>query len=108
MQNTKQSVMKSGNLNPMWGKKHSSETKNKISATQKARYAAIRKAIKEEDVQNVKQTDGEAHKSALSHLLGQNQLSFTNLALMLKESQIKKIVRLEINKLLNESNKGGL
>ena len=31
MQNTKQSVMRSGNLNPMWGKRHDVETKKKIS-----------------------------------------------------------------------------
>ena len=36
-----------GSLNPMWGKQHSQETKNKISLSQKARYDTIRKAIKE-------------------------------------------------------------
>ena len=47
MENTQQSVMRSGNLNPMWGHKQTSETKKKISDSQKARYAAIRKALSE-------------------------------------------------------------
>ena len=38
-----------GSLNPMWGKSHSAETKNKISKSQKARYTAIRKALKEDN-----------------------------------------------------------
>lgn len=45
---------KEGSLNPMWGKQHSQETKNKISLAQKARYNAIRKALKEDN------TDDEA------------------------------------------------
>ena len=31
MQDTLQSIKKSGSLNPMWGKKHDDETKKKIS-----------------------------------------------------------------------------
>ena len=50
MENTMQSIKKSGNLNPMFGKRHSYETKNKISSAQKARYAAIRKALQEQDI----------------------------------------------------------
>ena len=47
MEQTQQSIQRRGNLNPMWGRKQSPETKQKISNTQKARYAAIRKAIQE-------------------------------------------------------------
>ena len=36
-----------GSLNPMWGKQHRQETKDKISKTQKKRYDTIRKALKE-------------------------------------------------------------
>ena len=36
-----------GSKNGMWGKQHSQETKDKISLAQKARYNAIRKALKE-------------------------------------------------------------
>lgn len=43
-----------GSLNPMWGKKHTQATKEKISQSQKARYSAIRKALKEDN------TDDEA------------------------------------------------
>ena len=46
MKNTEQSVTKSGNLNPMYGKRHSTDTKKKISDSQKQRYQAIRKALK--------------------------------------------------------------
>lgn len=38
MEITKQSVERSGNLNPMWGKRQSLETKKKISDSQKKRY----------------------------------------------------------------------
>ena len=37
MQDTLQSIKKSGNLNPMWGKRHDEETKKKISDAQKKR-----------------------------------------------------------------------
>ena len=50
MENTMQSVKKSGSLNPMWGKKHDEEPKRKISDAQKKRYGAIRNALKEQDV----------------------------------------------------------
>lgn len=36
-----------GSLNGMWGKQHTQASKDKISQSQKARYDAIRKAIKE-------------------------------------------------------------
>ena len=35
MENTMQSIKKSGCLNPMWGKRHNVETKKKISDAQK-------------------------------------------------------------------------
>ena len=47
MNTTKQSMGKVGSFNPMYGKRHTEETKQKISNTQRARYAAIRKAITE-------------------------------------------------------------
>lgn len=37
-----------GGLNPMWGKNHTQATKKKISNSQKARYSAIRKALRED------------------------------------------------------------
>ena len=35
MQDTLQSIKKSGNLNPMWGKRHDEETKKKIADLKK-------------------------------------------------------------------------
>lgn len=109
MQNTQQSVMKSGSLNPMHGKRHSHDTKSKISATQKERYAAIRKALKEQDILSYGRTDYNARRSVLQHLLDKNELTFRNvqqavdfLAIMLGKDRIQEIIKQEINNLLNE------
>ena len=115
MENTIQSIKKSGNLNPMYGKKQSYETKRKISNAQKERYNRIRKALKEQDILNYGQRDDEARRDVIRQLLDKNELSFNNvqqavnfLSMMLKEDRIKKIVREEINKLLNECDKGSI
>ena len=104
MENTMQSVKKSGSLNPMWGKKHDEETKRKISDAQKKRYAAIRKALKEQDVLDYGQTDDYARKDVLKQLLDRNELNFRNIqqavnfiAIMLKKDRIQEIIREEIN-----------
>ena len=104
MQDTLQSIKKSGNLNPMYGKRHSYETKNKISAAQKARYAAIRKALQEQDVLNYADTDDAARKDVLKQLLDRNELNFRNvqqavnfIAIMLNKDRIQKIIKEEIN-----------
>ena len=114
MENTKQSVMKSGNLNPMYGKKQSYETKQKISNAQKERYNRIRKALKEQDILDYGQTDDNARKDVLRHLLDKNELNFNNvqqavnfLSIMLKKHRIQEIIRQEINNLLNECDKVG-
>ena len=100
MENTMQSVKKSGSLNPMWGKKHDEETKRKISDAQKKRYAAIRKALKEQDVLDYGQTDDYARKDVLKQLLDRNELNFRNIqqavnfiAIMLKKDRIQEIIR---------------
>ena len=115
MQNTKQSVMRSGNLNPMWGKRHDVETKQKISAAQKARYAAIRKALREQDILNYGQRDDEARRDVIRQLLDKNELSFNNirqavnfLSIMLKKERIQEIIRQEINNLISECDKVGI
>lgn len=114
MENTKQSVMKSGNLNPMYGKKQSYETKQKISNAQKERYNRIRKALKEQDILDYGQTDDNARKDVLRHLLDKNELNFNNvqqavnfLSIMLKKHRIQEIIKQEINNLLNECDKVG-
>lgn len=114
MQNTQQSVMRSGNLNPMYGKKQSYETKQKISNAQKERYNRIRKALKEQDILDYGQTDDNARIDVLRHLLDKNELNFNNvqqavnfLSIMLKKHRIQEIIRQEINNLINECDKVG-
>jgi hypothetical protein len=108
MENTMQSIKKSGSLNPMWGKRHDSETKKKISDAQKKRYAAIRKALSEQDIIDYGKTDMEARKDVLRQLLDRNQLSFQSVqqaanffAIMLDEEKIKRIIQEQIDKFVN-------
>ncbi len=115
MNTTQASVDRKGNLNPMWGKKHSSETKEKISNSQKARYDAIRKAIKEQskkDVIDYGHDDPESRKRVLRHLLDKNSLHFDDpqlladfLFIMLGKDRLAEIVRGEVDKLIAESNR---
>ncbi len=109
-----QSIKKSGNLNPMWGKRHDEETKKKISDAQKKRYAAIRKALQEQDILNYAETDEEARKDVLRQLLDRNELNFKNvqqavnfIAIMLRKDRIQKVIREEINIFINECDKVG-
>lgn len=55
----KQSVKKKGALNPMYAKQHSTETKRKISNSQKARWNNIRQVIKQvnEDISDKARQD---------------------------------------------------
>lgn len=111
MNTTKQSMKKSGNLNPMWGRKQSPETKQKISNTQKARYAAIRKAITErEDILDYGDDDAQTRRSVLRHLLDNNDLRFDNVkqaadffVIMLGRDRIEEIIHREIHKYINEN-----
>ena len=114
MQNTLQSIKKSGSLNPMSGKRHDEETKKKISDAQKARYAAIRKALKENDILDYAETDEEARKDVLRQLLDRNELNFKNIqqavnfiAIMLRKDRIQEVIKEEINNFINECDKVG-
>ena len=107
MEDTIQSVMRSGNLNPMWGHKQSSETQKKISDSQKARYAAIRKALAEQDIIDYGHTDKTARKDVLLQLLDRNKLSFQSVqqaanffAIMLDEERVKRIIQEQIDKFI--------
>lgn len=102
-------MAKSGNLNPMWGKKHSTDTKKKISDSQKQRYQTIRKALQEQDLLDYGDTSEEARKDVLKHLLDYCNLNFENLqqaanfiAIMLGKDSIQEIVKAEIDKLVSE------
>ena len=114
MNTTKASVERKGNLNPMWGKKHTPETKEKISNSQKARYNAIRKAIKEQSIIDFGDDSPESRKRVLSHLLNNNDLKFDNmkqvadfLAIMIGKDRINEIIRSEVDKIIAESYKVG-
>lgn len=107
MDTIKQSIERSGNLNPMYGKRQSLETKRKISDSQKRRYAAIRKAIREQDILRFAQTDDEARKELIHQLLVNNNISFDNIqqavnfvAFLFEKERVKDIIKEEINKLL--------
>ena len=52
IQNDNPNRSKEGALNPMFGKSHSQETKDKISQTQKKRYNLIRKQLKTESTED--------------------------------------------------------
>ena len=112
MNTTKASVERKGNLNPMWGRKHTPETKEKISNSQKARYNAIRNAIKENDILDYGSDDVESRKAVLSHLLNNNDLQFDNmkqvadfLVIMIGKDRINEIIRSEVDKIIAESYK---
>lgn len=114
MENTEQRVMKSGNLNPMYGKRHTADTKKKISDSQKARYNAIRKAIKEQSIIDFGDDSPESRKRILTYLLDKNNLQFENmkqvadfLAIMIGKDRIQEIIRSEVDKLIAESYKVG-
>lgn len=106
MEITKQSVERSGNLNPMFGKRHTQETKKKISDSQKMRYQTIRKAIREQDILQF-ETNGETRKEFIHQLLEKNNISFDTIqqavnfvAFLTEKERVKDIIREEINKLL--------
>lgn len=114
MNNTKQSMAKSGNLNPMYGKRHSTNTKKKISDSQKQRYQAIRKALKEQELFEYADTSLDARKEVLRHLLDTNELSFNSvqqavnfIAIMLGKEKIQDIIKTEIDKVISETHKVG-
>ena len=112
MSNTKQSMAKSGSLNPMFGKRHSTDTKKKISDSQKQRYQAIRKALKEQELFEYADTSLDARREVFRHLLDTNELSFNSvqqavnfIAIMLGKERIQDIIKAEIDKVVSETYK---
>ncbi|WP_291530614.1 NUMOD3 domain-containing DNA-binding protein [Bacteroides sp. UBA939] len=106
-----------GNLNPMWGKQQSLDTKKKISNTQKKRYEAIRKQLqKEETKQAIGRTDKVARMDLLNQCLHKDTIGFDSVeqahnfvAIMLENegtSYLQRIVKEELNKFLNERERG--
>ena len=114
MMNGSQKISRQGNLNPMYGKRHTADTKKKISDSQKARFNAIRKAIKEQSIIDYGDNSPESRKAVLSHLLNNNDLKFDNmkqvadfLAIMIGKDRINEIIRSEVDKIIAESYKVG-
>ena len=114
MMNSSQKISRQGNLNPMYGKRHTADTKKKISDSQKARYNAIRKAIKEQSIIDYGDDSPESRKRVLAHLLDNNDLKFDNmkqvadfLAIMIGKDRINEIIRSEVDKIIAESYKVG-
>ena len=114
MMNGSQKISRQGNLNPMYGKRHTADTKKKISDSQKARYNAIRKAIKEQSIIDYGDDSPESRKRVLAHLLDNNDLKFDNmkqvadfLAIMIGKDRIQEIIRSQVDKLIAESYKVG-
>ena len=98
----------------MYGKRHTADTKKKISDSQKARYNAIRKAIKEQSIIDFGDDSPESRKRILTYLLDKNNLQFENmkqvadfLAIMIGKDRIQEIIRSEVDKLIAESHKVG-
>ena len=114
MMNGSQKISRQGNLNPMYGKRHTADTKKKISDSQKARYNSIRKAIKEQSIIDFGDDSPESRKRILTYLLDKNNLQFENmkqvadfLAIMIGKDRIQEIIRSEVDKLIAESYKVG-
>lgn len=112
--NGSQKISRQGNLNPMYGKRHTADTKKKISDSQKARYNAIRKAIKEQSIIDFGDDSPESRKRILTYLLDKNNLQFENmkqvadfLAIMIGKDRIQEIIRSQVDKLIAESYKVG-
>ena len=105
-------VNRNGNLNPMYGKRHDLQTKKKISDTQKARWAAIKKMCAEKQMMELADTSLQARKEMVRHLIENNNLTFENvqqaltfLSTTLGEQHIKKVIDAEIAKLIKECKK---
>ncbi len=68
----KQSIKKKGALNPMYAKQHSTETKQKISNSQKVRWNNIRQAIE----QVSEKVSDEARQDLINQALYSDTISF--------------------------------
>ena len=94
-----------GNLNPMYGKRHDIATKQKISDTQKARYAAIKRALQEREIFEIAEDDIHTRKEVIQQLIANNRLHFESvkqainfLAIVIGKDNIVKALQEEIDK----------
>ena len=107
-----------GNLNPMYGKRQSLETKQKISDSQKKRYEIIRQKLKSENI-NLNELMGSTDKDARIGLLKQcfftDTIGFKDMQQALDfvtivsdgidSNYLKKVINNELNSYLSTLNK---
>lgn len=105
-----------GNLNPMFGKRQSLETKQKISDSQKSRYEKIRQELKsEEKKQPLGRTDKAARMELLNQCLYKDSIKFDSveqahnfIAIMMQDEEknyIQRIIKEELNKIIEDKNR---
>ena len=91
-----------GALNPMFGKSHSQETKNKISQTQKKRYDLIRKQLKRESTE-----DSDRRIDPLNLYIQQGKINTMkdledNICKLFQEERLQQIIEHTVNNYLSQ------
>lgn len=105
-----------GNLNPMFGKRQSLETKQKISDSQKERYEMIRQNIQSEQANPpLGRTDKAARMELLNQCLHKDTIGFDSveqahnfIAIMMQDegkNYIQRIIKEELNKIIEDKNR---
>lgn len=103
IQNDNPNRSKEGALNPMFGKSHSQETKDKISKTQKARYDLIRKQLQQE---NKEDSDNRINLLNLYIKQGKiNNISELEDAIynLFQEERLQRIIKQSVNNYLSKT-----
>lgn len=93
---------KEGALNPMFGKSHSQETKDKISKTQKERYNLIRKQLQKESKE-----DNDNKINLLNLYIKQGKINSLSeledeICKLFQEQRIKQIIEQTVNNYLSQ------
>lgn len=93
---------KEGALNPMYGKAHSQETKDKISQTQKKRYNLIRKQLQKESKE-----DSDKRINLLNLYIQQGKINNISeledeICKLFQEQRIRQIIEQTVNNYLSK------
>lgn len=91
-----------GTLNPMYGKSHSQETKDKISKTQKERYDLIRKQLQKESKE-----DSDKRINLLNLYIQQGKINTMkdledNICKLFQEERLQQIIEQTVNNYLSQ------
>lgn len=102
IQNDNPNRSKEGALNPMFGKSHSQETKDKISKTQKARYDLIRKQLQQENKE-----DSDNRINLLNLYIKQGKINTLSeledeICKLFQEQRIRQIIEQTVNNYLSK------